>query len=520
MSQRSGLSCPTSLVSWRPVGMVLAWLVMAPACGLALAAESAKTGFPPHFLMGTAVAGFQIEMGCPHLAAEICEDRHSDWYEFITSPWTRFDPLLFMSRQPPSTGPGFYELFSQDLDLARHALGSNAVRLSLEWSRIFPTPTFGVSGYQQLHQLASPTALEYYHRIFADMKRLGLRPMVTVNHYSLPNWIHDGVGCHRDFAHCQRRGWDDPKTIVPEIAKFAGFVAHEFGSEVDDWLTLNEPFAAVVLPSFLFPSPSRSNPPGVVLQIEAAKRATEAMIVAHARMYDAIHAEDHWSADASGVHARVGLASVLLAVSPASESAADRQAAANMRYIFNDLFLNAIATGFIDVAWDGHAILRPDLAGRLDFIGINYYERVTSGALGFTVLPQLSPLMNFVPRAYDDRSPESLYQVLKETSRYGLPMIVTETGVDHAGDTNRSLGWIKGTLGAVGRATAEGLPVGGYFYWSLMDNYEWNHGMQQRFGFFAVDPLDPEKLRTARPAVDLFHAFALDQLFPAFEASR
>jgi len=499
-----------------PISAIMAALAVVMAAPLVQAAViTDRRTIPEHFLLGTAIAGFQVEMGCPHIAAEICEDHYSDWYAFITSPWTRFDPLLFMSRQLPGTGPGFYEFYRQDLEIARQRLGSNAVRLSLEWSRIFPHPTFGLSGYAALHQVASAQALAYYHDIFAEMKRLGLTPLVTVNHYTLPNWIHDAVGCHRDFAHCKRRGWDDPQTIVPEIAKFAGFVAHEFGGEVDDWATLNEPFSAVVLPSFLFPSPSRVNPPGVSLQFAAAKRATTAMIYAHARMYDAIHAEDQWSSDGSGENARVGIAASLFAVQPASARDQDQLAAKNFRYIVNDLFMNAVAAGYLDANWDGHSVLHEDLVGRMDFIGINYYAKVNAFALGFSPLPRLSPLLNFIPTQVNDHSPESLYQVIKETSRYGLPMMVTETGVDHSSDPRRSLEWIKGTLAAVGKAVGEGLPVNGYFYWSLIDNFEWNHGMNQRFGFFAVDSNDPEKRRTARASVDLFKSYAESMIFPA-----
>src|SRR5581483_360536 len=139
---------------------------------------------------------------------------------------------------------------------------------------------------------ASSDALAFYHGVFSAMKARGLTPLVTLNHYTLPSWIHDAYGCHVDLDKCTKRGWLDHDTILHEIAKYAGFAAREFGGEVDLWATLNEPFTAVVVAGFLLPSESRTNPPGVMLRIPEAKAAAVAMIEAHARMYDAVKAND------------------------------------------------------------------------------------------------------------------------------------------------------------------------------------------------------------------------------------
>jgi beta-galactosidase len=90
-------------------------------------------------------------MGCPNVAAAGCEDRASDWYQWITTDRILTNPLLFMSKDPPTRGPGFFELFDRDIARAAGAgaseLGTDALRLSIEWSRIFPEPTFGVSDH-------------------------------------------------------------------------------------------------------------------------------------------------------------------------------------------------------------------------------------------------------------------------------------------------------------------------------------------------------------------------------------
>src|SRR5262245_45090891 len=142
--------------------------------------------FSRGFLFGTAVAGFQVDMGCPTLPASACEDPNSDWYQFITSPVTNG----VLSGDPASAGPGEWELYASDLDLVSQGLGGNAFRMSFEWSRIFPTATDAAEGYDALKALANPDALAHYHAMLAAVRARGLKPLVTLNHYTLPTWIH------------------------------------------------------------------------------------------------------------------------------------------------------------------------------------------------------------------------------------------------------------------------------------------------------------------------------------------
>ncbi|MBI4700805.1 MAG: glycoside hydrolase family 1 protein, partial [Deltaproteobacteria bacterium] len=243
----------------------------AAACGSSGPSEQpappvAETlAFPDGFVFGAAIAGFQADMGCPTLPAADCEDQGSDWYEFVTSPKTVEDPKTYLSGQPPSVGPGHWELYGKDADLVKSDLGTGALRFSLEWSRIFPEATTGIEGYEALRAVADAKALDHYHAVLAALRERGLQPLVTLNHYTLPTWIHDGVGCHADLDGCQPRGWLDRERTVAEIAKYAGFCAAEFGGDVDRWATLNEPFA-IVLPGYIFPTADRSNPPAVSLR--------------------------------------------------------------------------------------------------------------------------------------------------------------------------------------------------------------------------------------------------------------
>ncbi|MFO0722405.1 MAG: glycoside hydrolase family 1 protein [Myxococcota bacterium] len=477
------------------------------------AACSDERSFPSDFRFGTAVAGFQVDMGCPTIPAAECEDRRSDWYAYVTSTAAIAKSQTHLSGDPVTNGPGFFELYEADLDRAKD-LGLTAFRFSLEWSRIFPESTAGLSGYDALKAKADPAALTFYHALLSALKARGLKPLVTLHHYTLPAWIHDGAGCTLDFEHCHPRGWLEP-TIVEEIAKYAGFAAQEFGAEVDEWATLNEPMA-VVIPGFLFPTPSRTNPPAQLLQTEAAKTALLAMIHAHARMVDAVRENDRVDADGDGKPTFIGIVYPVAPVRPKDpENPLDVRAATNISYIYNDVFMNAVLKGSLDAALTGKGEVQADLVDRADYLGLNYYFKVVVVGAEDSFLPAFSPLLTFDPLELEQGAmdPEGLYDVLiklKETYP-ATPILITENGADQAiagGQDAFMVAHLKSLLRAMHRG---GVDVRGYFWWSLMDNYEWNQGTGMKFGLFGVDPGDKTKARTRRPAADRLQSIARDR---------
>jgi beta-galactosidase len=471
--------------------------------------EAGVTAFPRGFVFGTAIAGFQADMGCPTLAPATCADPGSDWYAFTTSPATVGDPAAYLSGQDPSVvGPGFWELYPADIQRASAELHNQALRLSLEWSRIFPTPTDGVEGYDALKQIASPAALAGYHAIFAELKKRGMKPLVTLNHYTLPSWLHDAVGCHADLTTCSPRGWVDATRAVTEVTKYAGFVGQEFGAEVDWWATVNEPLQNMVF-GYLMPSAQRSQPPAVLLQTAAAKTVLNALIVAHARMYDALKLSDTVDADGDGKATWVGVVYPLVPITPANpKSALDVQAAKNIDYLWNRVYLDAVVLGKLDANLDGTTVQRADLAGRMDYVGVNWYSGLQVTGTATASLPALSALftaspLNLVTTA---NQPDKLAGFLRFVNvDLGMPAVITENGT--SGDASTP-GFIVENLRAVRDAIAGGADVRGYFYWTLMDNYEWNHGMDIRMGLYAVDKNDPSKARVARPAVAVYGEIA------------
>lgn len=507
------------------LGARLLGLSLLAACGGNTGDGKAHTGFGEGFLIGTAIAGFQAEMGCPTLAPERCEDRGSDWHQFITDERTTGSRGTFLAGQPPTAGPGHYELYEADLDLAAEGLASTAFRTSIEWSRLFPNATDDVAD-DELIDVADPAALTWYRRYFEAIRSRGMTPVITLNHYSLPLWIHDGAACHVDIEGCTPRGWVDRERTVREIARYAGFAAAQFGDLVDDWATLNEPIV-VLFAGYLQPSAARTNPPAVLLRTTEAKQALTGMIEAHARMYDAIHAHD-----ANG-KARVGLVYPLAAVEPIdAQSALDRAGAEAFHHLYNEIFLDAVIDGRFDANLDGvidpdpvAGELRDDLGDRMDYVGLNYYFRIRVSGLDRPFLPDLSSLTTFNPLTAQNLAdhPRGLYEGIKLVSeRWNRPVVVTENGWDPA-EAERPDGaglstgeeylarhtqWLR-------RAVEEGYDVGGYFYWTLTDNYEWNHGMDIRMGLYAVDEDDPEKARRARPAAAAFRRIAQAADVPA-----
>lgn len=486
----------------RWAGIVVGVLALATGCSDDGTSESKnpEANFPKDFLWGTANAGFQSEPGCPTLPKSECEDPASDWYQWVSDPDLVEDPTTYVTGEPLANGPGMRELYPEQFADAAGVLHTNAIRLGIEWSRLFPDAgAESATTVDELEAHVDPKGLKFYEDLFEAAKKAKLKLLVTLNHYTLPLWIHDGKACHADLDSCEDRGWVDHDRIVRAIALYAGYCGRHFGKWVDLWATLNEPLATVVA-GYVFPSAERSHPPGVQLRFDEAIAVLFNQIDAHGKMVDAVRAEDTVDADGDGKAARIGTVTNLAAVKALDPTAAGAaEAAEHGRYFYNDLFLEGTAAGRIDRNIDGVADeTRPDLVGRMDFIGINYYTKLN-------VTPSAQPLvagypwLNFLPDLGGGLFivyPEGMLEVLRDAKKYGVPLIITENGVPDAapdaGDT-----FLVPHLRNLFQAIEEGIPVEGYFFWTLVDNYEWNHGMSMKLGLFALDPVT--KARTLRP---------------------
>lgn len=341
-----------------------------------------------------------------------------------------------------------------------------------------------------------------------------MRPLVTLNHYTLPSWLHDAVGCHANFSTCSPRGWVDSTRAVNEGQKYAGFVAQEFGGEVDWWATVNEPLQNMLF-GYIEPSAQRSQPPAVGLQQAAAKTVFGALVDIHARMYDAIKQYDTVDADGDGKTSWVGVVYPFVPIAPTNPSSAlDTQAAKNIDYLWNRAYLNAVALGQYDANLDGKTTTRADLVNRMDYVGINWYGGLQVSGIGISLLSTLSPLFTANPLniVTTDNQPDKLAGFVDWVNlTLGKPAVITENGT---GGDDMTACFIVRNLKAISDALSYGADIRGYYYWTLMDNFEWNHGMNIRMGLYAVSATDPAKLRVARPAVATYGQIAASHVLP------
>lgn len=392
---------------------------------------------PEDFLWGVATSAHQIEGGN------------------IWNDWARFEAEAGNIRggEPSGRASDHWNRVAEDIALIED-LGANAYRFSVEWSRVEPR-----EGEWSLD------AWSHYEDEVARLRAAGIVPMVTLLHFTLPAWLADRGGLIAD-------------DFAGRFGRFAREAARRLGSDVDLWCTLNEPNVQMYQGYV-----EGIWPPGI-RDTALASRAFAGIVRGHAAAAVALRAADPG--------ARVGMAVNMIVFDPSSRwSLLDWIAARQADSGFNWAYYDSIGLGRIRFDLAGFPSLDeplPSLAGSADFLGINYYRRnlvrFDPGAPGLVKLtPGLGPLSDSGVEIY----PEGLLRLLRRSwKRYGLPIYVTENGVSDAADRLRA-DYLRSHAHAVAVARAEGIPVGGYFHWSLLDNFEWSEGFGPRFGLYRVD---------------------------------
>ncbi|MDT5245367.1 MAG: beta-galactosidase [Mycobacterium sp.] len=481
--------------------------------------------FPSTFRWGVAHAGFQAEGG-PGSPV----DPNSDWYKWVHDP---INQLLGLTHGVPEDGPGTYVSYDSDAELAETELGMNTFRMSIEWSRIFPNSTASIdisdegggvsqADLEALDALANQAEVEHYRAVFASLIDHHLEPLITVNHFTLPAWVHDPITT-RALAQlglpAPDAGWLSPDTPV-EFEKYAAYVAYKYGNQVDNWTVLNEPVPPILTEFLSIPGLVPNWPPGLIRpDLASTFLVNEAK--GYVGAYDAIHKWDDT--------AFVGFANNMIPARPANPvNQNDVQAADAWNAFYNRWFPNAVIDGWVDANLDGNQTpdeIHPEMMNKADFIGVQYYGSQPMQGFGVAPIPGFPWLQGLPVRCSADEAscsdfnqptdPGGFREVLEVAASYGKPLWVTENGIADAGDSKRPP-YIVSHIAVVQDLIAhDDVDIRGYTYWSFVDNLEWANGYDLEFGLYGSDPTTPALERIPkRASIDAISAITTSNSLP------
>jgi beta-glucosidase len=408
--------------------------------------------FPTGFLWGVSTAAYQVEGG----------NDNNQW-----SVWEAAGRIR--SGEQCGLACNWWKDAERDFDLARD-LGLNALRLSVEWSRIEPR-----EGQWNVE------ALQRYKQMLHGLRQRGIQPIVCLHHFTHPRWF-------------EQQGAFLSSAAAELFERFARKVVTELGDLCCHWVTFNEPnvFAALgfVLGEF---------PPGRTGEIATSLRVVNAMAQCHARCYQTIHEFQP--------EGQVGWAHNYVVFDPANPSfPPDRWIARVLSHLFNESFLSIIEKGRPAFPFN---LMNGDLAGAkgtCDFVGLNVYSRFhvafslnhRAQLFGNVFVPEDVPQGDSgVEKPYGEAYPGAIRTAVQRASKLGKPIYILENGVPDAEDRIRP--WlIVNAVQELYRLIEQGNDIRGYFHWTLTDNFEWSEGWKLRFGLVALDPSTQErKLRNS-----------------------
>jgi len=419
--------------------------------------------FGKEFLWGAATAAYQIEGG-------VREGGRG------TSIWDTFSHTPGRTRDG-ATGDvacDHYHLYRQDVALMKE-LGANAYRFSIAWPRIVPD---GVGP-------TSSVGVDFYSRLVDELLAAGIVPCATLYHWDLPQSLED------------RGGWRNRET-ADRFADYAARVVALLGNRVGCWITLNEPQVVAICGHEI-----GVHAPGLCDK-QAALIVDHVLNLAHGKAIPAMRA-----ADPTG-KARMGITLNLARVYPAGQGEADHRAADLFdarfyRWYLDPTFRKSYPADAVEFYGRDYILPRLDagdadlLSPPIDFLGVNNYSRhVIRAENGDPTRPQQVRQPASVYTTMDwEVAPAGLRDILIQVHRqYGPKQImVTENGAsfedapDAAGRVRDEprVAFLRDYIAAAGEAIEAGVPLAGYFVWSLLDNFEWGQGYSKRFGIVRVD---------------------------------
>jgi beta-glucosidase len=407
------------------------------------------------FLWGAATSSHQIEGDCIH----------NDWWQ-----WEQDGHCEGGARSGKATD--HLRLFREDLKLAA-ALGLNSYRFSVEWSRIEPE-----------EGKWNDQAIEWYKKLIDECERNGLMPMLTLHHFTSPLW----------FA--KQGGFTNPD-CVQKFCLYVEKVIDALGAHVPLWCTFNEPMV-LVAGTYL----GKFMPPAIFSPVKASL-ACRHLLKCHVLAYDLIHERVKNRQGPWKDHPLyVGIAHNMLDFKP------DRKwhpAELVLTHIFhrfyNRAWLDAVTGrrqhfGVLGLMPYAKQVTEARNRKTVDYIGVNYYtkayvqwwprapaqERPAALPLGIEFARRHNPVSDLGWAIH----PNGFAKILKYAACYGLPIYVTENGIADREDKLRAQ-FLDLHLNELQKCREQGLDIRGYYYWSLLDNFEWIKGFGPRFGLYRVD---------------------------------
>lgn len=395
---------------------------------------------PKDFLMGSATASIQIEGG----------DDKNNWYRWCKKKGNIKDGTNCY------TASDHYNRYEEDIQLMKET-NHEVYRMSIEWSRIEPE-----------RGKFNPDAIKFYINVITALKKNNIRPIVTLYHFSHPIWFED-MGA-----------WENSES-VSLFLEYVQKVVTSLGHLVNEWISINEPNVYLQYTYI-----DGNFPPGKVSILNYFKAAKN-LIKAHLQTYELIHKS--YKENDFKEKAYVGVAHHAVHFDLADNSHFSKLSRVFFNHCFHNLFFEGMTKGKMLFPL---AILPFSKGKKIysDFFGINYYSRyLIKGRFHPQML--LGELLINENGNHNDMGweiyPEGLYKVCKNIyKKYNLPIFITENGIPDAKDEKRSR-FIIEHLWQIRRLLNENIPIQRYYHWSLLDNFEWDHGLTPRFGIIHVD---------------------------------
>jgi len=426
--------------------------------GVCSAAQVEQSVFSKDFLWGTATCEYQNSgaINCPDI-------NWADWEKTAPGQNSHIE-----GGQQSGTANDHWNRVDEDITLMKK-LGVNAYRFSIDWGRVEPE-----------EGLFNQEALNHYSLLCNKLIANGITPMVTLHHFTHPRWF-------------EKKGAFEKEENIPYFVRFSMRMFALLKDRVSLWCTINEPTIYTMQGYVRGVFPPGKTSPGL------AGEVLKNLLKAHCSVYHILKVLP------GGQEMQIGIVHSLLKFEPYHwYSPIENGVCKYFTHIVHGALKSFFKTGSFSfyTPWGTRTTYSDPLAPEsFDFVGLNYYSRAvininwdySAGGGGYP-----GEVMTDMPYA---SYPEGFRQALLEMAELGKPIYVTENGIADAKDDRRA-DFIRDYIAAMAQAKKEGCDVRGYFYWTLMDNFEWDMGFDMRFGLYEVD--FETKERTLRKGAEMF----------------